>query len=87
MMSAIQIELEDDLLELLKQLQQPVPQAARELMVMELFRRGTISSGKASQLLGMSRGQFIAHAADLGIPFFEMTEDEWESERKLSQEL
>jgi len=50
-----------------------------------LYRRGTISSGKAAELLSMSRWEFIHHASRLGIPYFAMTGDEWEAERKRSE--
>lgn len=86
-MSTVKLDLEDDLVALLRQLNQPVQQAARELIVLELYRRGTISSGRAADLLGMSRWEFIRHASHLGIPYFAMTEDEWEAERKRSETL
>lgn len=81
-MSTVRLDLEEDLVALLYQLNQPVQQAARELIVLELYRRGAISSGKAAELLGMSRQEFILHASHLGIPYFAMTLDEWEAERK-----
>jgi predicted HTH domain antitoxin len=72
---------------LLHGLNQPVQQTVREFIVLELYRRGSISSGKAAQLLGMSRWQFIHRASDLGIPYFEMSEDEWTAERTLLEKL
>lgn len=86
-MSTVSLDLEEDLVALLRQSNQPVQRAARELMVLELYRRGTISSGKAAELLGMSRWEFIHHTSHLGIPYFVMTEDEWEAERKRSETL
>jgi predicted HTH domain antitoxin len=86
-MSTISIALEEDVVALLRQSNQPVEHAARELIVLELYRRGTISSGKAAQLLGMSRVEFIQHASRLGIPYFAMTEDEWKNEHTQSQRL
>ena len=86
-MRTISIDLEEDVVALLRQSNQPVEHAARELIVLELYRRGTISSGKAAQLLGMSRVEFIQHASRLGIPYFAMTEDEWKNERTQSQKL
>jgi predicted HTH domain antitoxin len=86
-MSTISIDLEEDVVALLRQSNQPVERAARELIVLELYRRGTISSGKAAQLLGMSRVEFIQHASRLGIPYFAMTEDEWKNEHTQSQRL
>ena len=49
-------------------------------MVLGLYRQGRISSGKAGELLGMPRFAFIQYASSLGIPFFDMTEQELDSE-------
>lgn len=57
------------------------------MIVLELYRRGTISSGKAAELLSTSRLDFIQHASRLGIPFFDMTEDEWEAEKAALKSL
>jgi predicted HTH domain antitoxin len=86
-MSTINIDLEEDVVALLRQSNQPVERAARELIVLELYRRGAISSGKAAQLLSMSRLEFIQYASRLGIPYYTMTEDEWKNERTQSQRL
>ena len=80
-MNTITLDLEDELTALLQGLNKPAPQAIREMVVLELFRRGTISSGKAAQLLQMTRWEFIRYASRLGIAFFDMTTDEWQSER------
>lgn len=58
-MSTISIDLEEDLVALLHQSNQPVARAVREFIVLELYRRGAISSGKAAQLLGMSRVEVL----------------------------
>jgi predicted HTH domain antitoxin len=86
-MHTVTIDLEDDMVALLHQLNQSAPRAARELIVLELYRRGTISSGKAAELLGMARYEFIHHASRLGIPFFALTEDEWAAERVRSETI
>ena len=86
-MSTVELDLEEDLIALLHQLNQPLPRAALELIVLELYRRGMISSGKAAQKLGMSRLEFIHYASHLGIPYFAMTKDEWEAERVRSESL
>jgi predicted HTH domain antitoxin len=86
-MSTISIDLEEDVVALLRQSNQPVERAVRELIVLELYRRGAISSGKAAQLLSMSRVEFIQYASRLGIPYYTMTEDEWKNERMQSQRL
>lgn len=79
-MSRVQLELDEDLVEVLRLTDRPAPEAARELIVTELYRRGTISSGRAAELLGMDRYDFVRHASALGIPFFDLTEEEWETE-------
>jgi predicted HTH domain antitoxin len=86
-MSTISLDLEEDVVALLRQSNQPVERTAREFIVLELYRRGAISSGKAAQLLGMSRVEFVQHASRLGIPYYAMTEDEWKTERTQSQRL
>ncbi|PYS58876.1 MAG: hypothetical protein DMF74_22650 [Acidobacteria bacterium] len=86
-MSAISVDLGQDLTALLQGLNQPIQQSARELIILELYRRGTISSGKAAELFDMSRPEFIRHASRLGIAFFDLTEDEWATERTQAEAL
>ena len=81
------VELDDELAELLEQIKQPFDKAASEAMVLELYRRGIISSGKAGELLGMSRFDFVRYAGELGIPFFRMSKEEWEAEKAASDSL
>lgn len=80
-MRAINLNLENDLVALLYQSNQPLQETVREFVVLELYRRGTISSGKAAQSLEMSRFNFVRYASRLGIAFYEMTADEWENEK------
>lgn len=86
-MSTIQVDLDQEIAVLLQGLNQPIPQVARELIVLELYRRGTISSGKAAQLVEMERFEFIRHASRLGIAFFDMTDEEWKAEQGQSETL
>ena len=79
-MSSVTMELDGEPVEVLREQDQPVERAARELIVLELYRRGTISSGKAARLLGMPRLDFIRYASGLGIPYFRMSEDDWAAE-------
>ena len=80
-MADVSLTLDADLVTLLEGLNQPLEDAARELMVLELYRRGAISSGKAAEHMRMSRWEFVRYASRLGIPFFEMSQKEWELER------
>ena len=58
-METVPVELDQDLVALLEELQRPAKEAARELIVLELYRQGDVSSGRAAQLLGMPRDEFI----------------------------
>ena len=80
-MSTVKIDLEEGLAVLLHQADQTVQETAREMIVLELYRRGSISSGKAAELLAMPRLDFIRHASRLGIPHIDMSPDEWEAEK------
>jgi predicted HTH domain antitoxin len=88
-MGSVKIELDDDLVEVLRRQgeHQPLERAAREMIVLELYRRAAISGGRAAELLGMDRFDFIRYASDLGIPFFDMTEEEWEAELRTIEKL
>jgi predicted HTH domain antitoxin len=79
-MASTNLDLGEELGGLVAKLGQPVEQAAREMIVLELYRRSLISSGKAAELLGVPRVQFIQRASELGIPYFRFTEEEWQTE-------
>jgi predicted HTH domain antitoxin len=79
-MASTNLDLGEELGGLLAKLGQPVEQAAREMIVFELYRRDLISSGKAAELLGIRRLDFIQRASELGIPYLRFTADEWQAE-------
>lgn len=79
-MSRVTVELDDSLVQALALLDQPLDDAVRETIVLELYRRGTISSGKAAQLLHRSKLDFIQYSGRLGIPYFRLTDEELDSE-------
>lgn len=81
------VALDDELAGLLERIQQPLEKATREAAVLELYRRGTVSSGKAAELLGMQRLDFVRYGAAVGIPFFRMNKEEWEAEKAAADSL
>jgi predicted HTH domain antitoxin len=85
-MSEVICDLPPELMVVLRELGEPVPMV-KECVVIELYRRGLLSSGKGAELLGMNRVAFIHYTGRLGIPFFRMTKDEWEEEARQVQEL
>ena len=72
----MQVEIDQDLVDVLAELHRSVKQAARELIVLGLYRQGELSSGKAAQLLGRERGDFIRYASAKGIPYLQLTSEE-----------
>ncbi len=83
------LQIEKDLSSLLEDAGRSAEQTAREFIVVELYRQARISGGKAAELLGMRRMQFIERAAELGIPWFDLSpgelDEEFEAVRKLGR--
>lgn len=86
-MGAVQVELEQDLVDLLEGLHRPVKEAARELIVLELYRQGELSSGRSAELLGMQRREFIRYASARGIPYLQLDGKELDREIEDSRSL
>jgi predicted HTH domain antitoxin len=71
--------LDDELAALIER-EKPLDEATREALVLDLFRRRKVSTGKACELLGLDREDFVRRAAELGIPVYLTTEKEWEAD-------
>ena len=65
----------------------PAAEVAREYIVLEAYRRRGISSGRAARLLGMDKWDFIGWAGTLGIPYIDLTEEEWAREMQAVDSL
>lgn len=59
-----------------KDLDEEVLKKGKEAIVLELFRRGKISSGYASDLLGLCLADFIELLKQKGIPFAHYTKED-----------
>jgi predicted HTH domain antitoxin len=79
-MDTASIALDSDLVAVLEEVGRPGKDAVRELIVMELYRESLISSGKAAELMGVPRVDFIRHAGQQGVPYFQMSREELRSE-------
>lgn len=86
-MGTVPVDLDEDLASLRRRPDRSVEEDAREPIVTELHRRGTISRGKAAESLRMSLETFLRYAADLGIPDVDFTEGEWEAEKRVVSEI
>jgi len=74
------VVVDDELAALVEQ-EQALDQATREALVMGLFQRGKISTGKACELLGLDRMAFMRRAGELGVTVYLTDEDEWKREK------
>ena len=58
----------------------------KSAFAIELYKRERISSGRAAELLGMRKLDFIRLLAEEGIPYFDYTDEELEEEFKAARE-
>jgi len=54
-------------------------------LFLELYRHHEISSGKAAELLGMEHFEFIRYASQIGIPFLDMDDAEFQEEIEMAR--
>ena len=73
---AFQVELDARVVPLVAPRKGEVSARLRELAVIELFREGRLSSGKAADVLGLERMEFFALLHHLHVPYFDHDPDE-----------
>lgn len=79
----IPVDMDKDVVHLLGDSFEEMKRRALEMIVLELYRRRELSSGRAAELLGLDRFAFIRWSGELGIPFIDMTPDEWQQELRV----
>ena len=79
-MQRVPLYLDRELLDLIPMRTSQLEDSVKELLVLELYRLREISSGKAAELLGMERFEFVRYASRLGIPFLDMDSTEFQEE-------
>lgn len=65
-----EISLSQNVIPLIAKRKKEIPKRIKEIITIELFREGKISSGKAARILGIKRIQFISLLSQLDIPYF-----------------
>ncbi|HET8521675.1 MAG TPA: UPF0175 family protein [Thermomicrobiales bacterium] len=86
-MSTIAVELDNDLVRLLRERDSPLDETIREIVVLDLYRQQKLSRGRSAELLGLSLRDFLDLASRAGIPYFALTSEEWEQELMAAKEL
>lgn len=81
-MSLVKVELSfpSEVLSALSTTYRNVSETIKEAAVLELYREGQLSSGKAAEMLSMERFEFIRYAGMKGIPYLRITPDELQEE-------
>lgn len=83
----IPVVLEEKFLSFVAKRKKDIPERLKELSILELYRRKEISSGKAAELLGMERFEFVRYASRLGIPFFDISKEELQRDLKTAKRI
>ena len=81
-MSTIQIEVPESVLLSTGQSQEEFVREARFLLALKLFELGRLSAGKAAEMCGQNRADFILLAGRSGVPVADL--DDAERKRELS---
>lgn len=76
---SLQLDFPTDIAALLGA-QAQAAEVAKEFIVLGLYQENRISSGKAAELLGLTRRGFVALMARKGIDYFRLTPSEWAEE-------
>lgn len=83
----LELTFPSEVLETLATTYQNSADAIKEAAVLELYREGKISSGKAAETLSMERFEFVKYAGMKGIPYIRMTSEELDDEVRLLQKF
>jgi predicted HTH domain antitoxin len=77
---SVRLDIPRDLLGALDVPERELELRIKELIALELFREGRISSGKGAELIGVSKHAFIQLLARHDIPYFTQSPEELRDE-------
>lgn len=86
-MSKIPVMINEEVVELLGLSGEQLERSVLEAIVLGMYRRHDISARRASRLLDMEFMAFLRWSGELGIPYIDMTSEEWQAELRAHAEL
>ena len=76
----VEVTLSKDLFEMLGYSKSRAEEAIKEFSVLGLYLEQRISAGKAAELLGVRKREFVRLLARRGIPYFDYADEELDEE-------
>lgn len=86
-MSQIPVMINEEAVELLGLSGEELERGVLEVIVLGMDRRHDISARHAARLLEMEFMAFLRWSGELGIPYIDMTPEEWQTENRAHAEL
>ena len=81
-MPSIPIQCPDSVLISLKETPEKFAKEATKVLAVKLYEMGKLSSGRAAELAGVSRVNFLQSLGKYGAPIFDLTKEELERDVK-----
>jgi predicted HTH domain antitoxin len=86
-MSTIHLTVDESITELLGDSPEQIERNALEMIVLDLYRQRKLPVGRAAKLLGLDQLAFIRWSGARGVPFFDMSAEDLERERRAIEAL
>jgi predicted HTH domain antitoxin len=84
MQNVLRIQYESELLKVLGMSDTEFNQQARFLLAAKLYELGRLSSGRAAELAGMERVEFLALIPTVGVPTSNLTQEDLTDDLKFA---
>jgi predicted HTH domain antitoxin len=83
----VPLQVPSDILSVLNVSQLELPDRLRQLVALELFREEKISAGKAAEMLGISKRDFVQLLAKHDIHYFRQEPEELTEEIRIVEQI
>ena len=83
----VEIEIPQEIVQFTVVMDKKDEQIRNDMLVYPFIQNGTISHGRAAQMLGMFKMDLITLYGEMGLPYFDETEEELEEELETLRKL